>query len=224
MPPAKVPAAPRLPARLAQGPDVCRLEDALELTGVEVRGARCEGRAAADVRLDEVAVDGGDLHGARLVDARLSDVVVREANLANVVIQGGSLRRVEIVRSRLTGLALAETDVADVVCRECAADLVMLRYARLERVTFAACTLNGADFTGARCDHVRFDDCDLTGASFSHAEFTNSVFVRCRMEAVEGVAGLRGTSMDVEQMLALASTFAAALGIAQIPLEPEDGV
>ena len=90
MPPAKVPAAPRLPARLAQGPDVCRLEDALELTGVEVRGARCEGRAAADVRLDEVAVDGGDLHGARLVDARLSDVVVREANLANVVIQGGS--------------------------------------------------------------------------------------------------------------------------------------
>ena len=224
MPPLSAPAAPRLPARLTPGPEACGLEDALELTALELRGPRCEGRSAADARLEEVAVDGGDLRGAHLIDARLTDVVVREANLANMVIRGGSLSRVEIVRCRLTGLAIAETDVGDVVCRECAGDLAMLRHARLTRVTFESCTLRGADFMGARCDHVRFSDCDLTGASFAQAHFTGSEFVRCRMDDVEGVDGLRGTSMEVEQILTLAPAFAAALGIAQIPPEPPAGV
>ena len=151
-------------------------------------------------------------------------MVVREANLANMVIRGGALSRIEIVRCRLTGLALAETDVGDVACRECAADLATFRHARLTRVTFESCTLRGADFMGARCDHVRFSDCDLTGASFAQAHFTGSEFVRCRMDDVEGVDGLRGTSMEVEQMLTLAPAFAAALGITKIPPEPQDGV
>lgn len=224
MPAARAPAAPRLPARLTPGPAACRLADALELTGVELHEPRCEGRSAANARLEEVAVAGGDLRGAHLVDARLTDVVVRDANLANMVIRGGLLARVEIVRCRLTGLAIAEADVGDLVCRECAADLAMLRHATLTRVTFEACTLRGADFMGARCDHVRFSDCDLTGASFTQAQFADSEFVRCRMDDVEGVAGLRGTAMEVEQMLTLAPAFAAALGIAQIPPEPPGGV
>jgi hypothetical protein len=44
------------------------------------------------------------------------------------------------------------------------------------------------------------------------------------MDDVEGVDGLRGTSMEVEQMLTLAPAFAAALGITQIPPEPQAGV
>jgi uncharacterized protein YjbI with pentapeptide repeats len=140
---------------------------------------------------------------------------VHDVNVAGVVIQGGSLARVEIVRSRLTGITLAEAEVSDAVCRECAADMALLRHASLQRVTFDACTLRGADLMGARCDLVRFRDCDLTGASFAHARFSSSEFLRCRMDDVEGVEGLRGTSMEIEQMLTLAPAFAAALGISQ---------
>jgi hypothetical protein len=37
------------------------------------------------------------------------------------------------------------------------------------------------------------------------------------MEGVEGVDGLRGTSMDIEQVLSLAPALASALGIHLLP-------
>jgi uncharacterized protein YjbI with pentapeptide repeats len=209
------PAEPRLPAGLTPWPDDSDLEESLELTAVEVRRPRWSGLSLTDLRLEEVSLDGGDLSGSRLIDPRFRDVIVREANLANAVLRAGSLARVEIVRCRMTGITLTETELRDTAWRECSADLAMLRHATLSRVSFDACTLRRADFMGARCDHVRFRDCDLTGASFSHAQFTHSEFLRCRLDQVEGVEGLRGTSMDVEQMLTLAPVFAAALGISQ---------
>ena len=60
---------------------------------------------------------------------------------------------------------------------------------------------------------MRFHDCDLTGAVFSKARFANSELRRCRLGAVEGVAGLAGTSMEFDAVLGLAPQLADALGI-----------
>jgi hypothetical protein len=57
---------------------------------------------------------------------------------------------------------------------------------------------------------------DLRGASFVHAQFTRSELRRCRMDDIEGVEGLRGTAMELEQMLTLAPAFARALGVSLI--------
>jgi uncharacterized protein YjbI with pentapeptide repeats len=151
--------------------------------------------------------------GSVLVDPAFRDTVFERANLANATFRGGSLTRVLVAGGRLTGLQVAETEIHDVVWRACGADMATFRHARLERVTFEDCVLREADFTGVRGEWVRFHDCDLRGAGFSHAELTRSEFRRCRMDDIEGIEGLRGTAMELEQMLALAPAMARALGV-----------
>ena len=148
-----------------------------------------------------------------LADPELTDAVLDEPNLANAVIRGGSLTRVLVSGGRLTGAQWAETRIHDTVWRNAAADLSAFRLSELVRVTFDSCNLREADFTGASCSWVRFHDCDLTGAVFSKARFANSELRRCRLEAVEGVAGLAGTSMEFDAVLGLAPQLADALGI-----------
>jgi uncharacterized protein YjbI with pentapeptide repeats len=119
---------------------------------------------------------------------------------------------------RLTGAQFGETKVRDTVWRNVSADLAALRLAELVRMTFDSCNLREADFTGARCEWVRFHDCDLRGAIFSRARFTNCEFRRCRLEGIEGIGSLRGTTMELATVLALAPALADELGIAL--LEP----
>ena len=84
-------------------------------------------------------------------------------------------------------------------------------------MTFDGCIMQQADFMGVRGEDLRFHGCDLTGASFSHAELAGAGFRRCVMDEVEGVEGLRGAEMDVDQVVALAPAMAAALGIRLLP-------
>ena len=114
---------------------------------------------------------------------------------------------------RLTGLHVAETEIHDCVWRGCSADMATFRHAKLERTTFQDCSLREVDLMGMRGEWVRFHDCDLRGASFRHAELTHSEFRRCRLDDIEGIEGLRGTSMELEQMLTLAPALARALGV-----------
>jgi hypothetical protein len=60
---------------------------------------------------------------------------------------------------------------------------------------------------------VRFLDCDLRGAAFHRAQVTESELRRCRLDGIEGVEGLRGAAMELEQLVELAPTLAQALGI-----------
>jgi|tagenome__1003787_1003787.scaffolds.fasta_scaffold20987858_4 uncharacterized protein YjbI with pentapeptide repeats len=208
-----VPAEPDLPSDLDDWPSAGGIADEDELSAVEVRGARWAGIDVASVRVEETRIAGGDLSGAKLVGPDFRDVVVEDANLGNLTVVGGTLARMAVVRARMTGIGLAEVELRDATFRDCGGDMAAFRRSSMLRVTFDGCTLRQADFTGAACEHVRFHDCDLTGASFWQARFAQSEFRRCRMEEIEGVEGLRGASMDAEQVLALAPALAAALGI-----------
>jgi uncharacterized protein YjbI with pentapeptide repeats len=66
--------------------------------------------------------------------------------------------------------------------------------ARLERVEFTDCALKGADFTGAT-----LTDVDLRGAA--------------PLEVTRGYASLSGAVISTAQLLDLAPTLAAALGL-----------
>ncbi|HEV8451102.1 MAG TPA: pentapeptide repeat-containing protein [Gaiellales bacterium] len=214
MPSPTTPSEPRLPASLELlSADDPGLRGIRELAGVELYGAGWAGLDASGVRAAEARLLGCDLSGALLADPQLTDVVLDEPNLANAVIRGGSLTRVLVSGGRLTGAQWAETHIHDTVWRNAAADLSAFRMSELVRVTFDSCNLREADFTAARCSWVRFHDCDLTGAVFSHARFANSELRRCRLEAVEGVAGLAGASIEFDAALAIAPQLADALGI-----------
>ncbi len=216
MPADRHPDPPRLPSSLAVDEAPGPIEDGDELVARDVRGLAAADARPAAVQFTEVLLRDADFTGSVLVDAVVRDAVFEHAKLANTTFRGGSLTRVLVEGGRLTGLQVAETEIRDCVWRACGADMASFRHARLERVTFEDCVLREADFTGVRGDWVRFHDCDLRGAGFGHAEFSRSEFRRCRMDDVEGVEGLRGTSMELEPMLTLAPAMARALGVGLI--------
>lgn len=219
MAPDRHPEAPRLsdahPTEALGGP--LRDDDSfaeVELGGVAGAGLRVDGVECVDVVLRDP-----DLSGAELRDCIFRDAVFASPNLATATIRGGLLTRVLVDGGRLTGLQVVEADVRDCRWRDCGADMATFRHARLEHVTFEGCSMREADFSGMRGAHVRFVDCDLRGASFHHAELTDSELRRCRLDDVEGVEGLRGTALELDELLGLAPTMARALGIAVLPPE-----
>jgi uncharacterized protein YjbI with pentapeptide repeats len=213
MPAERRPGAPRLsrthPAQAVDGP----LRDGdsfveVELGGVVSAGLRVDGVEGADVVLREP-----DLSGAELRDWAFRDAVLANPNLATATFRGGSLVRVMIREGRLTGLQVVEAELRDCVWHGCGADMATFRHARLEHVAFEGCSLREADFSGMHGRHVRFLDCDLRGASFRHAELADSELRRCRLAGVEGVEGLRGAALELEELVGLAPVLAEALGI-----------
>jgi uncharacterized protein YjbI with pentapeptide repeats len=184
--------------------------------GAEILGATCVGVHVAAVEATDVVFRGPDFTGSVLADLAFRDTILENASLANTTFRGGSFTRVVIDGGRLTGVQLAETEVRDCLWRGCGADMAAFRHAKLAHVTFEDCSLREADFTGVRGESVRFHDCDLRGATFGHAQFTSSEFRRCRMDDIEGIQGLRGTSLELEQLVTLAPALARALGLGLI--------
>jgi uncharacterized protein YjbI with pentapeptide repeats len=217
MPADRHPEAPRLPAGLPR----LRLErpigDGDAFTGAEIPGASAVDLRVAALELAEVVLREPDLTGAVLTDAVARDTVIDNPNLANATLRGGTLTRVAVNGGRLTGLQVTETEIRDGVWSGCGADLATFRHARLAHVTFQDCSLRESDFTGVRAERVRFLDCDLRGAGFHHAEFTCSELRRCRLDDIEGVEGLRGTSMELGELVSLAPLLARALGVGVLP-------
>jgi uncharacterized protein YjbI with pentapeptide repeats len=180
---------------------------------VEIAGAEWAGLRADGVECTEVVLADPDLSGAELVDWVLRDALLRNPNLANATIRGGTQSRVLVEGGRLTGIQVAEAELRDVVWRGCGADMAAFRHTRLAHVTFEDCNLREADFTGLRGVHVRFHDCDLRGAGFRHAELAACELRRCRLDGIEGVEGLRGAAIELDELVDLAPALARALGI-----------
>jgi uncharacterized protein YjbI with pentapeptide repeats len=216
MPPERHPEPPRLPRSLPGLEFRGSIEDGESFREGAIVAATCVDAHVAAVEFTEVMLRDPDFTGSVLTDAAFRDTVLENAKLANTTLRGGSLTRVLVDGGRLTGIQVAETEIEDCVWRGCGADMASFRHAKLGRTTFEDCSLREADFMGLRGDWVRFHDCDLRGAGFAHAQFTSSEFRRCRMDDVEGVEGLRGTAMELEQMLTLAPALARALGVSLI--------
>jgi uncharacterized protein YjbI with pentapeptide repeats len=217
MPTERHPEPPRLPRSLRAQPFRGSIQDGEAFSDGEIVAATCVDAHVAAVRSTELVFRDADFTGSVLVDAVFHDTVFENARLANTTFRGGSLTRVTFDGGRLTGLQVAETEIRDCVWRGCGADMATFRHAKLARTTFQDCSLREADFMGVRGEWVRFHDSDLRGASFRHAQFANSEFRRCRMDGIEGIEGLRGTSMELEQLLTLAPAMAQALGVSLIP-------
>ena len=214
MPAERHPEPPRLPSSPPNLPFRGSIDDGEELGPGVIASATCVDAHLAAGALHRGGASRRRLHGlgarrrcgsaTRCSRTRSSRIRRSEvASLTRVLVDGG----------RLTGLQIAETEMRDCAWQGCGADMASFRHAKLERATFQDCSLREADFMGLRGDWVRFHDCDLRGASFVHAQFTSSELLRCRMDDIEGVEGLRGTSMELEQMLTLAPALARALGV-----------
>jgi uncharacterized protein YjbI with pentapeptide repeats len=207
------PEAPRLSAGLTLRVLDAPIGDGDALSEAELSGVSCAGRHIDGLECIDAVLRDPDMSGTELRDCTFRDTAFRNPNLATARILGGSLTRVAFDGGRLTGLQVAEADVRDVVWRGCGADMATFRHARLLHVSFQDCSLREADFSGMRGEVVRFTGCDLRGASFRHAELAGCEVRRCRLDDIEGVEGLRGASLEVDQLIDLAPALARAMGI-----------
>ena len=168
----------------------------------------------------ELELTGEDLSGTRVRGLELTDAVLRNCNVANLTAVKASLSRCAFAGCRMTGLALPDSGLEDVRFADCLVDLAAFGFARLRRVIFEGCVLRDADFTDARFESVRFHRCELQGATFTGARFAKSEMRGCTLDGLRGIEGLRGVAMDWSDVVGLAGTFAAALGIEVIDEEP----
>ncbi len=161
----------------------------------------------------ELELGGDDLSGGSARGIELTDVVLRNCNAANLTLLKGSLSRCAFTGCRMTGLALADCTLEDVRFTDCLIDLAAFGFTRFRRVIFTGCILRDADFSEARFESVRFHRCEMQSATFTGARFAKSEMRGCTLEGIRGIEGLKGVAMDWSDVVGLAGTFAAALGI-----------
>jgi uncharacterized protein YjbI with pentapeptide repeats len=208
------PRVPRVGVEL-ECPEVARdaFVDQAAHEGVRLEGIEFVGIEAEKVEFKQFVLTGVDLSAAKLNRLDLQDGWIKRCNLTNLNSQGASLERVVIEASRLTGAVLIEPRLMDVVFREAPIELSSFRFGRFDRVRFEGCRLVEAEFQGVTAKACTFIDCDLTGAQFSQGNFAGSSFRGCQLSGVRGLEALKGARMAWEDVMELATAFAASLGI-----------
>ena len=209
----KDPQPPVLPPDLEPAsPD--RIDDGDEWSGLRISTGDFTGQESVNATWERSQVTGVRLAAAVVRELRATDVEVRDCDLSGADLTGGSFVRVAIANSRMLGTVLAEIRLQDVVLSDCTMDGTNLRFSKAERVTFTDCSMTDVDFTGAALAGARFERCELRQARFDKAQLAGARFVRCRMEEIVGATGLRGTTIDADSMLPVATALVAELGIA----------
>jgi len=170
-------------------------------------------RRAPSVEFDGCHFTGTGLGGCELDKAAFVDCLFENCNLANLKASDATLRRVRVSVTRLTGFQWINGALRDVAFEGCRLDLSTLRFSQLTDVVFRDCNMTRVDFTNADLGRARFVDCVLAGAQFSHANLSGTRFTRCELVDIDGVTSLRGAVVEEHNLVALAHTLAAGLGI-----------
>jgi uncharacterized protein YjbI with pentapeptide repeats len=185
----------------------------LGVTGVAVSGAELSGIDTAFAEITGSSLTDVRFAGSHWRNAVLADTALTGCDLANAGFADCGWQRVAVERSRLVGVQLAGCSLRNVTVTDSNANLANLRFTDLQRVAFTGCSLVGSDWGSAQLTDVSFTDCDLTEGAFSNAKMSRVRFVRCRLVRLAGVTGLSGAIIDRGDLLELAETLAATLGI-----------
>jgi uncharacterized protein YjbI with pentapeptide repeats len=193
-------------------PDERSLRDDDLRTDLLLEDADLSATVASGVELKRFELRRTTLAGSRLDQLDLEHGFVVACDLATVTTRSATLDRVQFDDSRLVGAVFADCRLHDVLFRDCRLQLTSFRFGRLTRVRFERCELREADFQGATVA-ASFAECDLTGAQLSQADLNGSTFRGCRLGDLHGWDALRGAQVAWEDLLELATGFAAAMGI-----------
>jgi uncharacterized protein YjbI with pentapeptide repeats len=181
---------------------------------VEVSGESFATRTLKKLTLERAVLKDLDLRGARLEGLRLLDVRVESCDLANAVWRDASMHRVEFIGCRVTGLDAAELSATGLRLHGCVGALTSFRFASLKQARFEDCALTEADFGSATLVETVFRGCDLRGAIVVGARVQGADFRGCDLDDLRMRSGdLAGAIIDPTQLIAVARSLAAVLGI-----------
>jgi uncharacterized protein YjbI with pentapeptide repeats len=162
-----------------------------------------------------------DLSGQRLHGWQLVDTAIERGNLANLIAPELVLRRVTVTGARLTGVQWTRGRLTDVAFRDCRIDLATFAGTTFERVTFDGCLLGQTELREALLRSVRFEHCDLTEADLTGLRIDRCELRSCTLDGLVGIERLRGAAMPWHDLVGLAGTLAAALGIRILDADDE---
>jgi uncharacterized protein YjbI with pentapeptide repeats len=166
------------------------------------------GTTFMECEFDAVTLTEAQLRGARFVDTLLT------ASFAPTLRAGRSSWRDVMIQSPRWGSAeLFDGDLNSVHLRGGKIDYLNLRSARLTNVLIEDCQIGELDLGGVRADRVAIRNCrigtlDLTRATCVNVDLRGSEF-----SAVNGLEGLRGVTVDGDQLAELAPVLAAHIGL-----------
>jgi uncharacterized protein YjbI with pentapeptide repeats len=194
----------------APGPELtgAGTADGQRFAGVELLGDATAARflecVLADCGLGGVGFDRARFATCLLTDVRATAWSLVDATLLDVVVDGGRFGAVIAHGSDLTRVRFADLKV----------DYVDLRNATLVDVTLAGCTIGELDLAGADVRDLRLVDCTIGSLVLEEARCRSVDLRGAEVTRLDGVAGLRGCTINVAQLVGWAPGMAAELGIA----------
>ena len=178
-----------------------------------MEGAPVEGTEGRGGRIRFSLLRDLALGSTKLTGVTITDVVAERVDLTASDLNKARVSSVRFSDCRCLATNWAEAILADVTFERCTLEMSNFRFARLERVVFEGCDLKSADFANSMAAEVVFKSCTMEGADFREARLTTVDLRRSQVKGIKGMAGLRGATITVGQLLDLAPALAQEMGI-----------
>lgn len=212
-------AAPRIDGFVL--PDLVDGDDDDLAPGATVEGLRFTAadlteRDLTGLRLGECELSGAIAHEARLRGAIISETRIERLEAPVLHAPRVELRDVVVSGSRLGSVEFIDNRWRSVHVIGCKLGFVNLRGSELRDLRFTDCDIEELDLGGARAERVAFDGCelralDVTGATLRDVDLRGLDFAA--MSTLDGIAGLRGATLDRMQVALIAPSLATHVGI-----------
>ena len=183
-------------------------QEAVAYNGLSFAGLELRGAVFSECSLSGINLDKTDLTAARFLESTLENLYAPVFRAAKT-----TFKDVEISNPRLGSADLHSGTWNSVRVDGGKIDFLDLRDCSLTNVLFSNCIIGELDLEGARLNRVAFRDCRidsllLGGGTAVDADLRGSVF-----RSVGKIDGLKGFTVDEEQLMLLAPLFAAELGL-----------
>jgi len=171
------------------------------------------GQEASHVDLGCVHVSRTRLTQVSFDDFRASDLLFEDCDLSGADLTESTMSRVEFRGCKMTGVVLSGSRIRWVSFIDCRLDMALFRGLEAEDCRFKSCDLKSGDFEMATIERASFSKCMLSDASFRQARLKEVDLRSSELTDLRYAQGLKGATIESVQLLDLAASLAAEIGI-----------
>jgi uncharacterized protein YjbI with pentapeptide repeats len=188
------------------------LAEALRFTGEWV-GLDLTDAVLDECELDGVSIESFEGRDSLLRGIRISESAISALNVPALRAPHSQWREVSVERSRIGSAELFESEWTSVRISASKLGYVNLRGASLTDVAFDGCTIDELDLARVTASRVSLRGCSIGTLDVSGATLANVDLRGAEFSTVNGIAGLKGATIDDLQLSLFAPLLAGELGI-----------
>ncbi len=200
--------------------DLSDVEDVTPLlyTDDKLRGLHIENAAIVNLRLKAMAIEESliqktDFSQTHIEKFETKDSRFKDCDMTATSFANSSWHVVEVIGTRCSGIQLQTSKLKNVLFKGCKLELVNFRFSTLENVIFEDCMINDLDFYNATLKNVTFSGSSIEDISFAGAHLKNVDLSDAQIMSVKNTTGLKGATINYEQLMFLAPYFAQEMGL-----------